>query len=108
MKFFSVFISITLIAKILNLIRAFKLLSSITELIVSSVGQVLPLLILFILFTGWFAIQYYILGTYQGSADDNGKLHSDYPFLNQAFGYFFVSFGNGVGDFAPPTFSPGT
>ena len=36
------------------------------------------------------------------------NFEGDFAYISKVFGYFFISYGNGVGDFRPPTFDENT
>jgi len=57
-------------------------------------------LFIFILWTLYFEIIYYVLGVY----DDQFEADGDFSDINKFFGLFFVSFGNSVGDYRPPSY----
>ena len=48
---------------------------------------------------------YHIFGMYPNYFDKKDPNYAnDFEGIGKVFGYFFISLGNGIGDFRPPTF----
>ena len=92
---------VAMFAKILNLAKVQKDLGPQTQLITSSVIRVIPFLVFYYAFTLFFQLLYFLLGVYRDEMEKGG----DFENLTSLWGYLFVSFGNGVGDFRAPTFN---
>ena len=88
--------------------RVHEKLGAMTKLITSSVIEVMPFLLIYIVYVMFFAMLYYILGMYPDQFDSSvDNFEGDFAYIRPVFGYFFISYGNGVGDFRPPTFDVG-
>ena len=69
-----------------------------TQLVVSAFYQVIPIISIFTLFTCFFGIELYVL-------DSNRAEIEEYKSLPTALGYFFIAFGNGIGNIVNPSYA---
>ena len=79
-----------------------------SRLLERSYQEVVPFLIIFIMYTIYNGMIYHIFGMYPNYFNEKDPNFAD-DFANiGTLGYFFISLGNGIGDFRPPTFEKHT
>jgi len=66
-------------------------------LVVSAFKSVVPISAIFILFTAFFGFQLFILNSNEAEVEE-------YSQLPVALGYFFISWGNGIGNIVNPSY----
>jgi len=66
-------------------------------LVVSAIREVIPILTYFVLFTAFFAFQLFILNSNVAEVEEYSQL----PIF---LGYFFISWGNGIGNIVNPSY----
>ena len=100
LKLNEVILLVSMISKTLNLARVNSSIGPLTQLITQSAKKSIPFLGLYYVFTMFFELLYKILGVYK----DQMKKEGDFENISDLWGYLFISFGNGVGDFRAPTY----
>ena len=85
-----------LLPKFMNMIKISKSYGRLAVLIYDSIYKVVPFMVLFILWTGLFAVQYMILKSNHKDAEGYGGILT-------GLGFMFVAFENGIGNIINPT-----
>ena len=91
LKTLGVYLFISMTAKVQNLLKVFKEFGLLVSLIVSSFLELGSFLLIFFIWDIVFALIYQDLGTYEDVVDGT-------PELNRFIAFFFVSFGNSIGN----------
>ena len=91
------FLFITIPAKLQNLLKVYRKFGVLVELIVKTIYEIYPFLVVFFMWDIIFAFIFKILGAYHEEAEG-------FPLLNNNIGYFFISFGNSIGNIQDPSF----
>ena len=89
-------IFVVFLIKWMHMIEIYRDYGLLTVLIADSIYKVIPFMVLFILWTALFAIQYFILKSNQKDAEA-------YLGVESVLGFMFVAFENGIGNIIPPT-----
>jgi hypothetical protein len=80
-----------MVSKIQHIIKIYKEYGLLTELIVKSIFEVIPFMVIFMLWTSLFAMELYIL-------ESNKTDAAGFAGINTGAQYLFLAFSNGIGN----------
>ena len=86
-----------MLAKNMNLLKVSKKFGIMTLMIAKAFKEVIPVLAIFILWTSFFAFQFYVL-------DSNVEEAKEYEGIPLSASYFLLTFENAIGNIQKPSF----